>query len=201
MTKQNPDQSNNNLPTIWEVPESLWLIISNILCQSYPGKATGRPRHNFRLILNAIIFRIRSGVQWNQLPKEFGDDSTVHRWFQLWCKDGIFEKIWAVLLEQCEMLDGVDWQWQSVDGRMGKARFGGEKVGKNPTDRGKPGTKISVVVEANGGPLGITIAGANVHDTKLLAETLDAIVIDRPKPSEEEPQHLCLDKAYDRAYA
>jgi putative transposase len=53
------------------------------------------------------------------------------------------------------------------------------------------------VVEADGGPLGIAIAGANVHDTKLLAKTLDAIVVARPAPTAEVPQHLCLDKGYD----
>ncbi len=41
------------------------------------------------------------------------------------------------------------------------------------------------------------IAGANVHDTKLLEATLDAIVVERPAPTEERPQNLCLDKAYD----
>jgi putative transposase len=53
------------------------------------------------------------------------------------------------------------------------------------------------VVEAAGGPLGATSAGANVHDTKLLATTLEAIVVDRPQPTTEGPQHLCLDKGYD----
>lgn len=53
------------------------------------------------------------------------------------------------------------------------------------------------MVEATGGPLGATIAGANVHDTKLLAATLEAIVVERPQPTAEEPQHLCLDKGYD----
>ena len=43
----------------------------------------------------------------------------------------------------------------------------------------------------------MTIAGANVHDTKLLAATLDAIVVERPEPTSEQPQHLCLDKGYD----
>jgi putative transposase len=57
--------------------------------------------------------------------------------------------------------------------------------------------KGSLVVEATGGPLGATIAGANVHDTKLLATTLEAIVLERPQPTAEEPQHLCLDKGYD----
>ena len=41
------------------------------------------------------------------------------------------------------------------------------------------------------------VAGANVHDTKLLAATLDAVVLGRPEPTEGTPQHLCLDKAYD----
>jgi putative transposase len=57
--------------------------------------------------------------------------------------------------------------------------------------------KRSVLVEADGGPLAIVVAGANLHDTKLLAATLDAIVVARPQPTSEWPQHLCLDKAYD----
>ena len=57
--------------------------------------------------------------------------------------------------------------------------------------------KRRLVVEADGGPLGLAIAGANVHDTKLLAKTLDAIVVERPEPTAEASQHLCLDKGYD----
>ena len=56
--------------------------------------------------------------------------------------------------------------------------------------------KRSVLVEAAGGPLAVVIAGANVHDTKLLAATLDALVVTRPDPTTEQPQHLCLDKGY-----
>jgi putative transposase len=54
-----------------------------------------------------------------------------------------------------------------------------------------------VIVEADGGPLGVVVAGANVHDTKLLKQTIEAIVVDRPKPTDDAPQHLCLDKGYD----
>jgi putative transposase len=49
-------------------------------------------------------------------------------------------------------------------------------------------------VEATGGPLGATMAGANVHDTTLLAATLEAMVVERPQPTEERPQHRCLDQ-------
>ena len=57
--------------------------------------------------------------------------------------------------------------------------------------------KRSVLVEADAGPLAVVIAGANVRDDKLLAQTLDAVVVERPEPTEEAPQHLCLDKGYD----
>jgi putative transposase len=74
---------------------------------------------------------------------------------------------------------------------------GGKKVGGNPTDRGKPGTKASLLVEAQGGPLAVVLDGANVPDCKLLEATIEAVVIERPEPTAEEPQHLCLDKGYD----
>ena len=70
-------------------------------------------------------------------------------------------------------------------------------MGRNPTDRGKAGVKRSILVGADGGPLAAVVAAANVHDTKLLAATLDALVVTRPEPTPEAPQHLCLDKAYD----
>lgn len=57
--------------------------------------------------------------------------------------------------------------------------------------------KASLLVEADGGPLAVVVAGANVHDTKLLDATLAAVVVERPQPMAEAPQHLCLDKAYD----
>ncbi len=58
--------------------------------------------------------------------------------------------------------------------------------------------KRSLLVEADGGPLAVVVAGANVRDDKLLAQTLDAVVLERPKPTEEASQHLCLDKGYDK---
>ena len=79
----------------------------------------------------------------------------------------------------------------------GQGSFWGGLIGPNPTDRGKAGSKRSLLVDGEGGPLSITVAGANVHDAKLLEATLDAIVVKRPQPTEEEPQHLCLDKGYD----
>jgi putative transposase len=70
-------------------------------------------------------------------------------------------------------------------------------VGPNPTDRAKPGVKQSLLVEADGGPLAVIIAGANVPDAQLREATIDAIVLERPEPEPDFPQHLRLDKGYD----
>jgi transposase len=72
-----------------------------------------------------------------------------------------------------------------------------ECVGPNPTDRAKAGVKKSLLAEGSGGPLAVCIAGANIADVSLRAATLDAVVVARPAPTAETPQHLCLGKAYD----
>ena len=162
------------LPAIWDVPDDLWARIDPVILQLDPPKARGRKRTDQRKMLEGIIFRMRSGCQWNHWPKELGDDSTIHRTFQRtfqrWMGCGVLAGIWAALIEECQELGGVDWEWQSADCSMGKARFGG-RIGRNPTDRGKAGSKKSILVDAAGGPLSVVVAGANVHDTKLLRPT------------------------------
>lgn len=113
------------LPTIWRVPDELWARIEPILDQRDPPKRRGRKRINRRDALDTIIYRMRSGVQWNQLPKDFPDDSSVHRTFQRWVRLAIFERIWAQLTAECAELGGVNWEWQAADGAMSKARLGG----------------------------------------------------------------------------
>jgi transposase len=118
------------LETIWEIPDALWSRIEPILQEYWPKKATGRKTANWRKMVNGIIFRMRSGCQWDQLPERFGPKSTVFDWFQRWVNGGIFEKIWGVLVAECDELGGVQWQWQSADAMLGKSRFGGEKDGE-----------------------------------------------------------------------
>ena len=115
------------LPTIWRTPDELWEIIEPMLTEHDPPKSTGRPRIDQRAALDAIIFRMRSGCQWNQLPGEFPDDSSVHRTFRRWVELGMLDLIWERLIEECEELGGVNFEWQAADGAMGKARFGGTK--------------------------------------------------------------------------
>ena len=119
--------SEKALPTIWVLSDEMWSRVEPILLRLYPLPGTGRPRTDLRRVLDGIIYRMRSGVQWNQLSREFGDDSTVHRWFQRFVADGVFTEIWAAFAAECEVLGDLDWEWQAADGMMGKARMGGEK--------------------------------------------------------------------------
>jgi len=121
------------LDTIWEVPDALWDRIVPVLAEHDPAPGAGRPRIDQRAALDAIIFRLRSGCQWNRLPDRFPDDSSVHRTFQRWVDRGVFPAIWAVLVEECDALGGVEWDWQSVDAAMRKARLGG--IMSDPTPR------------------------------------------------------------------
>src|SRR3989304_4696977 len=125
------------LATIWEVDDELWKIIDSILTELDPPSWTGRDRTDPRAALNGIIYQMRSGCQWNHLPKQFGDDSSIHRTFQRWIRKGVLERLGAMLVESCRELGGVDWQWQSADGAMGKARFGGIMSAQTPRIAGK----------------------------------------------------------------
>ena len=73
----------------------------------------------------------------------------------------------------------------------------GGKTGPNPTDRAKKGVKRSVLTEGCGVPIGLAIDGANRHDIKMVEATVNSIPLNRPKPTKQRPQGMCLDKGYD----
>lgn len=70
-------------------------------------------------------------------------------------------------------------------------------MGKKPTDRGKIGTKRSLLTDGGGVPVGLAVEGANRNDFKMARETIESIPVERPKPAADHPQGMCLDKGYD----
>lgn len=113
------------LPTIWQVPDELWAWIVPILAELDPPSPTGRKRINARAALDAILFRRLAGVNGISYPKRFlmiaRSIGPVLRWVQ----SGVFDRIWATLVERCTDLGSVNWEWQAADAAMGKARWGG----------------------------------------------------------------------------
>src|SRR5262249_2802106 len=85
-----------------------------------PRPKGGRPPLSDRQMLGAILYVLRTGIQWNALPRALGASTTVYDRFRLWEADGLFERMWAAGLQRLDELVGIDWEWQSRDGVMTK---------------------------------------------------------------------------------
>lgn len=120
------------LPTIWNVPDELWAMIEPILAEFDPPHKGHRPRIDQRKALDGVLYHLRTGCQWRALPEQFGNDATVHRTMQRWVERGVLDRVWALLVERCDELGGVEWDWQSADCSLGKARKGGIKSAPIP---------------------------------------------------------------------
>jgi putative transposase len=86
-------------------------------------------------MFTAIVYVLRTGIQWNALPRELGASTTVYDRFRLWESQGFFRQRGLRGLQEFDELVGIDWEWQSMDGVMTKAPLGGSATGPNPTDR------------------------------------------------------------------
>jgi putative transposase len=125
----------------WRVPDVVWDRIEPLLPER-PSHPLGchNPRVPDRDAMDAILLVLRTGMQWNALNATgICSSSSAHRRFQEWVKAGVFEAFWRQELLAYDQLRGIDWEWLSCDGAMGKAPLGGEHTGPNPTDRAKKG--------------------------------------------------------------
>lgn len=190
----------SNSLTRWRIPDELWNQMQPLL-PLRPSHPLGchRPRVADRAAMDAIFYRLRTGCQWNALNATgICSSSSAHRRFQEWNEAEVFERLWALGLSEYDELKGIQWEWQALDGAMVKAPLGGAETGPNPTDRGKSGTKRSLLTDGAGIPVGLVVAGANRVDFKLMEETIVSIPIARSvELTEEVTENLCLDAGYD----
>jgi transposase len=132
----------------WEVSDELWTKVEPLLAERDPREESRRRRYRRRAgggrkampprqIFAAIVYVLRTGCQWKALPSEFGSPSSVHAYFQRWRHDGFFLRLWQAGLAEYDEMEGIAWEWQSLDGTQGKAPLAQDAVGNNPTDRGK----------------------------------------------------------------
>ena len=182
---------NNNIQkgTLMEkiITQIVWVRIEPIL----PVKATkvGRPRTDPKQVLKAVMYVIRTGIQWCHLPREFGAKSTIHGIFMQWCKIGITRAIFEIARALYFMFKGVS-NWYAIDTSSKKAPLA-LFSGKNATDRSKRGIKQVFIVDRKGAPIEVGVAAANVHDSKLLEPMLQHYA-----PTEK-PNILTGDAAFD----
>ncbi len=181
----------------YRMSDALWNQFKKLLPKYKVSPLGGRPRRDLRSIADAIFYRLKTGCQWKAIPPSLAPGSTAHEYFQEWVRHGVFDAFWQLALREYHDLVGFDWFWQSVDGAMTKAPLGQENTGPNPTDRAKKGTKRSIVTDGNGIPVGLAVAGANVHDSQLLRATVANCLERVPRLKGKCTEHLCMDKAYD----
>ena len=143
---------NNRTTTGFRISDDLWAVLRPLLpihvnTHRFGG---GRPRVEDRDCANAIFYVVRTGCQWQALDQtELCAHSTAHDRFQEWVKAEVFLKLWKAGVEKFDELQGIDWDWLSMDGAMTKAPLGGEK---NRSESDRPRQERRQTERADGGP-------------------------------------------------
>lgn len=182
----------------FRVPKPLWKQIKRLFPKPPKQRGRGRPSADNCAALNGIWYVLWTGCQWKAVHRDwFGVSSSVlHERFQTWQQKGIFAAIMKLMVKFYNKRRKIKWKWQAIDSKACPAPLGGSETGKNPTDRGKKGAKLHLLVDQRGAPLAVYVTGANEHDKWSADDLIISIVVKRPnKPK----QHLCADKGYDYA--
>jgi len=110
------------------LPDELWAIIEPILPPlPAPGPKGGRPPVSHRQALTGILFVLKTGLPWEDLPEEMGCGSGMTCWRRLrdWQQDGTWDKIHAALLSRLQGAGKLDWSKCAIDSSSVRAVFGG----------------------------------------------------------------------------
>lgn len=126
---------NNQTTTQFRVSDELWTLLEPLLPkrENTHRFGGGRPRVPDRQCADAIFFVLRTGCQWEALNQtQLCAKSTAHDRFQEWVEAGVFLELWQVGVEDYDDLQGIEWEWLSMDGAMTKAPLGGKKQAQIP---------------------------------------------------------------------
>jgi transposase len=184
------------------VSDALWAKIEPLLPPPKPRRRRypGRKPMDRRKVLTGILFILRTGIPWEDLPQEMGCGCGMTCWNYLsaWQKAGVWQRLHLVLLAELQEANQIDWSRAAVDSSSVRALGGGEATGPNPTDRRKLGSKHHLLTEAQGIPLAVTVTAANVHDVKQLLPVVDRVpaVPGKVGHPRKRPQKLYADRAY-----
>lgn len=138
----------------WRVTDQLWAKVEPLL-PPRPKHPLGchNPRVPDRDALNAILFVLRTGCQWNALRSTgICSSSSAHRRFLEWTQAGVFEKAWVRSLRDYDAFVGIDWSWLSMDGALSKAPLGGEKNRAQSNRSGQRRKQAEPVDRSSGHP-------------------------------------------------
>jgi len=154
-----------------------------------------RRRVDDRAVFDCVIAAVVHGSGYERVAVPGCSDRTIRRRLQDWAQRGVTKDLLRTALASDDRMLGLDLDDLSVDGSITTSPCGGEVSGRCPVDRGKQGTKRSVVTDANGLPLHLVAAAANAHDSPLLEPALAGV----PDAVGPLPDGACvhLDAGYD----
>lgn len=184
------------------VSDELWKRIEPLIPKrNSPTAKGGRPPIDDRAALTGILFVLKTGIPWEDLPQEMGCGCGMTCWRRLrdWQAAGVWDRLHALLLAELRAADKIDWSRAAVDSSTIRAVGGGGKTGPNPTDRRKLGSKHHVITDGQGVPLQVELSGANTHDIRHLLSLAVRIppVAGKPGRPRSRPDKLYADRAYD----
>jgi len=134
-----------------------------------------RPRIADRIVFDKLVQVLVLGAAYVKIADSTCSATTIRTRRDEWITAGLFTELEQLCLDAYDKMIGLELENLSVDGCIVKAPCGGEAAGRSPVDRGKQGTKRSLLVDGRGIPLGCVVAGANCHDSPLLAPTLEKL--------------------------
>ncbi|MBA3388978.1 MAG: IS5 family transposase [Rubrobacter sp.] len=153
-----------------------------------------RSRIPDRVVFEKLVQILVFGCAYWRIADQTCSATTLRRRRDEWIEAGVMDRLEEMAREAYDRSIGLDLSEVAVDCCITKAPCGGEKAGKSPVDRGKQGIKRSMMVDSEGIPLGVVAAGANRHDSPLLAPTLEVL---RTLGGLPEPVSVHLDRGYD----
>ena len=153
-----------------------------------------RRRIDDEIVFGKLVQVLRFGCSYEAIADESCSASTIRNRRDEWIAAGIFTQLKTIALQAYDRIVGLLLDDVAVDGCITKAPGGGQVAGPSPVDRRKQGMKRSLLVDGYRIPLGRVLAGANRHDSPLLAPTLDRLDDLGPLP---DTITVHLDSGYD----
>ena len=107
-----------------QLSDEQWSLISDLFPDPPPSPRGGRPRASARRCLEGILWILRSGARWKDLPRSFPSYATCWRRFVEWSLSGIWDQVWLRLVSQLDAQGEVDWEEGFADGTFASAKKG-----------------------------------------------------------------------------
>lgn len=107
-----------------QLTDEQWLLIADLFPSDTPGPRGGRPRADARRCVEGILWVLRSGARWKDLPSTFPSYVTCWRRLQQWTAEGVWRKAWTRLLRRLAKQGKIDWEESIGDGMFVPAKKG-----------------------------------------------------------------------------